>query len=91
MVELTGYIDIPDIILDEVVIALKEHIILTQQEDGCLKFSVTQDSELKTRFHIFEQFDSQQSFEFHQSRVQFSDWGALTKTAQRCYQIRERQ
>lgn len=89
MIELTGYIDVPELMLDEVVKALKEHIKLTQEEPGCLMFSVVQDSDINTRFHVHEQFDNQQSFELHQARVQSSYWGSLTKTAKRSYQISE--
>lgn len=90
MIELKGYIDIPSNILGDVILALQKHTKLTEEEPGCILFLVTQDADLETRFHVHEQFVDQQAFEFHQSRVQSSVWGELTKTAKRSYQITSR-
>ncbi|MEE9346603.1 MAG: antibiotic biosynthesis monooxygenase, partial [Robiginitomaculum sp.] len=61
-VTLTGHIEIAQGELQAVQDALPEHIRLSQQETGCLQFSVTQDVAVPTRYHVYERFMDRGSF-----------------------------
>ena len=86
---LTGYIDIPIEEVDLVTAALEVHKKLTRAEPGCLKFNVRPDKELLGRFSVYEKFASQEAFEAHQTRVQASEWGLISKNVERHYAIKE--
>ena len=86
---LQGHIVVPNTDLEAVSEALPKHIELTQQEPGCLIFKVFQDTDNESIFHVYEEFDSQDSFKKHQQRVRNSSWGALTVNVERHYAISE--
>ena len=87
MVKLEGYILIPEYQLEAVQAALIEHKALTREEPGCLVFSVSQDQTEPNKYHVYEEFQDEASFQFHQNRVQNSEWGAVSKNVQRFYQV----
>ncbi|MDP5253446.1 MULTISPECIES: putative quinol monooxygenase [unclassified Vibrio] len=87
-VVLSGYIEIPDNELEVVKNALVKHIELTRNEKGCLVFDVIQ-SEIPTRFSVYEEFTDKIAFEHHQTRVSRSDWGKITTNVKRSYTIEE--
>ncbi|EAR08376.1 hypothetical protein MED297_16589 [Reinekea blandensis MED297] len=88
-VQLTGYIDVPENLLNEVLQALPDHVHNTRAEPGCLAFNVTQQTDRPTRFDVTEQFIDRQAFESHQQRVRLSDWGRLTVDVERYYEVTE--
>ena len=59
---LRGYIIVPPDDLTEVQRELPNHIEKTLEEEGCLIFSVTQDSENKFKFNVHEEFMDQTLF-----------------------------
>ncbi|HBF08121.1 MAG TPA: antibiotic biosynthesis monooxygenase [Gammaproteobacteria bacterium] len=87
MVKLEGYILIPEQELEAVQTALTEHKALTRAEPGCLVFKVTQDETQPNKYHVYEEFQDEASFQSHQNRVKESQWGAVTQNVQRFYEI----
>lgn len=88
-VSLQGYILVPPEDLTAVRQALPLHISLTRQEAGCILFEVTESHQQTGRFDVHEQFVDRPAFEAHQARVKNSDWGAISRHAERFYQITE--
>ncbi|WOI35820.1 antibiotic biosynthesis monooxygenase [Alteromonas sp. CI.11.F.A3] len=86
-VTLKGFIDVPESELTLIKRELEVHTKLTQEEKGCITFSVVQDENIPTRYEVYEEFNSQEDFDFHQSRVQNSNWGKVSKNVKRNYQI----
>jgi quinol monooxygenase YgiN len=86
-VVLKGYIVVPDSDLAAVDKELPVHIELTKKEDGCLIFEVTRDEKEKNRFHVYEEFESEEAFSNHQQRVRSSKWGSVTKNVERFYEV----
>lgn len=86
-VVLSGYILVPESELRQVRAALAEHILLTRAEAGCLIFNVTACPSDKTRFEVYEEFESEAAFKFHQQRVATSPWGTCTRNVKRNYKI----
>jgi quinol monooxygenase YgiN len=84
---LQGLIIVPDVDLDIVKSELLVHTKLTEQEAGCLLFSVTVDKNNPNKFNVYEEFVNQTAFDMHQSRVKNSNWGKVTHRVQRHYQI----
>jgi len=84
---LEGHIIVPDADLTSVQEELENHIKLTREENGCLIFDVTQDSDQKNRFNVYEEFTNRDSFANHQDRAGKSKWASVTKNVERHYQI----
>lgn len=80
---LQGYIVVEDSTLSAVVEELPNHIALTLQESGCLVFKVSQSSDDKNRFDVYEEFRSESAFQHHQERVRDSRWGKVSQSATR--------
>lgn len=89
MIVLEGYIDVPDADAELVSAALPVHIKLTQEEAGCLEFSVKKDKDTPGRYNVYERFTNTASFEAHQQRVRESYWGSVTKNVVRHYTVKE--
>ncbi len=66
---------------------LSTHILLTNQESGCLIFEVTHNSQNVNKFNVYEEFSDQGSFSNHQDRVSKSKWGAVTGSVERHHKI----
>jgi quinol monooxygenase YgiN len=88
-VVLKGFILVPERDLLAVIGELKNHRRLTQQEPGCLEFRVTQNSEVSTRFDVYEEFVDKEAFEAHQLRIKTSTWAEISENVTRHYQIFE--
>ncbi|NOY41081.1 MAG: antibiotic biosynthesis monooxygenase [Planctomycetes bacterium] len=86
---LSGYISVPAADLHAVRQALPEHIEMTRAESGCLVFKVEEDPAEPGRFSVYEEFENRNAFEFHQARVQASDWGQISRNVKRHYKIDE--
>ena len=86
-VTLTGHIIFPESDLSAVKSELDTHIELTRQENGCLKFEVTQDPESTQKFNVYEEFTDKESFTNHQERAGKSKWAAVTKNVERHYSV----
>ncbi|TDO98047.1 putative quinol monooxygenase [Marinomonas balearica] len=86
-VVLSGYILILEAELYEIEEALIEHVTLTKAEEGCLVFNVTKDPSNPLRYDVYEEFASQEAFDFHQTRVKSSTWGQVTTNVERHYSI----
>ena len=86
-VTLRGHITVPGEDLAAIIESLPMHINLTRKEKGCLVFSVEQDQTNENIFHVYEEFDGQDSFDFHQNRVRSSEWGRISKNVERHYEI----
>ena len=84
---LKGFIQIPKLELDVVKEQLELHIQLTREESGCLVFEVVQDGLDGCLFQVYEEFDSEESFSFHQERVKNSVWGEVSCNVNREYEI----
>ena len=89
MIELSGYIDVPEGRREAIAAALPLHIALTRAETGCLRFDVTPDPEVKGRYNVNERFADRASFEVHQDRVRASEWGEISAGIPRDYTIRD--
>ena len=89
MIELSGYIDVPEGRREAIAAALPLHIALTRAETGCLRFDVTPDPDVKGRYNVNERFDDRASFEAHQDRVRASEWGEISAGIPRNYTIRD--
>jgi len=87
IVTLEGFIVVPYQDLALVEKELPNHIRLTRQEPGCIKFEISKDSQMMNRFHVYEEFKDQKSFELHQHRVQRSRWGHVSVNVVRHYQV----
>lgn len=88
-ITLQGYITVPDNDLASVQAELPQHVKLTQKEDGCLIFRVSQDAENQNVFNVYEAFVNRVAFEKHQQRVRNSRWGKIAENVKRHYQISE--
>lgn len=86
---LEGQIVIYDHDLPTVMAELPIHIQLTRQEEGCLRFEVTQSLSAKNVLFVCEEFIDRGAFDVHQRRVSSSVWGRATQNAQRHYQVTE--
>jgi autoinducer 2-degrading protein len=84
---LKGHIIVPDSDITAVNGELATHVELTRQENGCLVFEVSQDTDNLNRFNVYEEFSNRNSFADHQDRVRESKWGAITVNVERQYQI----
>ncbi len=89
MIELTGYIDIPEGRREAIAAALPLHIALTRAETGCLRFDVTPDAVVEGRYNVSERFADRESFDAHQDRVSTSDCGEISSGIPRDYTIRD--
>lgn len=65
---------------------LPEHIRLTQLEEGCISFTVAQDSN-PLAWNVDEEFRDADAFRLHQNRVEQSEWGRSTLGMERNYTI----
>jgi (4S)-4-hydroxy-5-phosphonooxypentane-2,3-dione isomerase len=88
-VVLSGYIVVPDSDLEAVIAAIPTHISKTRKEVGCLIFKVTQDSNEKNIFNVYEEYIDKEAFSIHQVRTKDSSWWQVTANAERHYQINE--
>lgn len=86
---LEGHIVVPGSDLAAVMAELPTHIRLTRQEEGCLRFDVTQSPDAENVFFVYEEFVHRVAFEAHQQRVKSSDWGRVAANVQRHYQVTE--
>jgi len=86
---LQGHIVVPESDIEIVESELANHIELTREEAGCLKFTVEQDPNVTGRFNVYEEFSSREAFDYHQQRVRASYWGKVTKDVERHYKISE--
>jgi len=84
---LQGHIIVPDADLATVKVELPIHQNLTQQEYGCLVFSVTQDMNNPNRFNVYEEFIDEKSFKKHQLRIKDTNWAKVTTNVIKNYQI----
>ena len=91
IVQLTGFIIVPESDLEAVTSELPNHIRLTCQEPGCLSFSIEQSAFNPCRFDVAEKFQDRESFNQHQLRVKASYWGKVTTNIDRHYEIREKE
>ena len=67
---------------------LEDHILLTRAEPGCIKFEVTGDPKRRGYFHVSEEFESEEDFEFHQQRSRDSEWGQVSAPLERRFKKR---
>ena len=82
----SGFIQFPsETDLDLIRNALKDHIQLTHEEPGCLRFRVIEDETTPGRFTVDEKFESQAAFEHHQERTHESAWAQVSAQAERQY------
>ncbi|KAA9006683.1 putative quinol monooxygenase [Histidinibacterium aquaticum] len=88
MIAVTGHLYCADESEAEVVRAhLPEHMRLTKQEPGCLKFEVEQVDPLT--WSVDERFADRDSFEAHKARAGGSDWGRATAGIDRNFDVSE--
>lgn len=82
---LEGHIDVPEDRIAQVSEALKDHIKLTREEEGCIFFNVDACSEVEGRFLVSEAFVDEAAFQFHQQRAGASPWAEASKDVPRDY------
>lgn len=68
---------------------LDEHVSLSRNEAGCLRFEVTEDEEIDGLFHFREVFTDQSAFESHQRRARSSLWWQKTQHFPRDFHVTE--
>ncbi len=76
---LEGHIDIPTDRIGQVSEALKEHIRLTREEEGCIFFNVDASPDVEGRFRVSEAFKDKTAFDAHQVRAGNSAWAEASK------------
>ena len=86
-VHLNGYLDVPADRWDTVSTALPDHVALTRNEPGCIKFNVIPCREVELRLLVDETFQDQASFDAHQARTKDSPWAEITAGIPREYTI----
>lgn len=86
-VYLTGVLEVPVERLQQVRMALPQHIALTRAEAGCISFDVVENAEGSGRFNVSEVFENQAAFDAHQIRTKTSDWFKVTQGIPRDYTI----
>ncbi|MBL4806118.1 MAG: antibiotic biosynthesis monooxygenase [Rhodobacteraceae bacterium] len=67
---------------------LEEHIRLTREEQGCLKFEVYEDPNKPNTFIVSEEFVSEEAFAHHQERAKTSEWGTHSDKLERKFSKR---
>ncbi|SNT71645.1 GNAT family N-acetyltransferase [Paracoccus seriniphilus] len=67
---------------------LPDHMALSRQEPGCLRFDIWQDEDPMV-WNITELFTDQQAFAAHQSRTADSEWGRNSTEMQRDFTSKE--
>lgn len=85
---LEGYVLVAESDLAAVKKELANHIQLTRQEEGCLVFEVSQDTENMKRFNVYEEFTSQEAFDLHQHRLSSTEWGKVSSKLEKHYNTR---
>ncbi|MBU2899032.1 putative quinol monooxygenase [Vibrio hepatarius] len=88
-VVLKGFILVPESELGLVNSELIDHKRLTLEEEGCIIFQVTENSQNPLRFDVYEAFIDRAAFDYHQERVKASQWGKITTHVQRYYEVFE--
>ena len=86
-VYLTGFLDVPPDRLQQVRLALPQHIALTRAEAGCVSFEVVEDSSVAGRFNVSEVFENRAAFDAHQARTKASEWFKVTQGIPRHYSV----
>lgn len=82
---LEGHIDVPADRVVKVSEALKEHIRLTREEEGCVFFNVDACSDIEGRFLVSEAFKDEAAFNAHQVKAGNSTWAEASKGVPRDY------
>jgi quinol monooxygenase YgiN len=82
---LEGHIDVPADRIAQVSEALKEHLKLTREEEGCILFNVDACSKVQGRFLVSEAFVDEAAFQFHQERAGASPWAEASAGVPRDY------
>lgn len=82
---LEGHIDVPANRIAQVSEALKDHIKLTRDEEGCIFFYVDACPKVEGRFLVSEAFVDEAAFQFHQERAGQSAWSEASKNVPRDY------
>jgi quinol monooxygenase YgiN len=70
--------------------ALPEHVRLSREEPGCLRFDVSPDTDDPLIWRVQETFESRAALAAHQARAAASDWARATAGVTRAYTTRER-
>ena len=86
-VTLSGHILVPPADLPKIRAALPDHIEKTRAEAGCIVFTVEENQCEAGRFDVYEEFESKEAFEAHQTRARESDWGRVAKNVARHYSV----
>jgi len=86
-VTLSGHIDVPPERLAEIRAELADHIRQSRAEPGCLRFEVTESTEMPGRFMVSEEFTDAAAFAAHQARAKASDWGRVSAGLVRDYMV----
>ncbi|SHG24290.1 putative quinol monooxygenase [Cognatishimia maritima] len=89
MIQLTGYIDIPEDRFATVIAALPEHIKRTRQEPGNVAFEVKQSESVPFRLEVDETFMNLDAFKRHQDRTALSHWAEITRDIPRKFKMEE--
>ena len=84
---LSGFILLPDPNDPDVLHALEEHIKYTREEPGCITFQVVKDKKQAQKYHVYEVFENQHSFDAHQDRTKKSKWGKISRSFERNYKL----
>jgi autoinducer 2-degrading protein len=84
---LRGYVLACDQDISSIERELSKHIELTLKEAGCLAFQVSQDTENRHRFNVYEEFTDKNSFDVHQARAKSSRWGQVSANLEKHYHI----
>jgi quinol monooxygenase YgiN len=82
-----GYIVVPPELLVSICCALENHIQDTRSEVGCLVFDVKARQSQKNIFDVYEEFEDEAAFEFHQQRMKQSEWGRISSSFERHYTL----
>ena len=68
---------------------LGDHIRLTREETGCLRFEVTRSDSEPMVWMLDEAFTDRSAFEAHQNRTRTSHWGRVSVGIERDFRVTE--
>jgi quinol monooxygenase YgiN len=78
-----GTITCPTEELDKVAPGLADHVRLTNQEAGCISFSINASDDDPCIFVVSERFQNQAAFDVHGARTRASAWWGLSQNCVR--------
>ncbi|MGR3662022.1 MAG: putative quinol monooxygenase [Paracoccaceae bacterium] len=75
--------------LDVVAAGLRDHVRLTNAEEGCISFTIDASADNPCLFIVSERFVDQAAFDVHGARTRAAEWWGLSQNCIRDFNIVE--